>query len=1627
MKKQLVAVFLTLVMIGTSVLIMPDDMNVQALSGGENGVGLDNDYIKDIAQELSNIVNENETYGRGRDFGTYGEELARLSIVGWMQNLGLEDPTSGPYPYRERITSILYPLQLLFSGGEKLNSKIEINSKHLTINNLANGEDVDCYIKAVTNGTRTGRVHFFPEKERMKLTHNFTGTNLSLIPKSMIVDRIELPFFQAIMEYISTHLPFRNPGGLTLDEFIKPLFEEYYDFTFETIDPNDNSTWPSFVKKVNLTEDCVTIEEDPSFNPNFVTNWEGIRFLHPLWDEVHSGFTGIFDWFVSRLIECIIFVVECVVSECFPNLKAEIRYDYTADSYNTRFTGDSYIPIIYINGSIGNTINQSLDDYSVTYWLNQTYNNNVESYNVIGQISGTDPSKTVIVCSLYDSLWCQGTADSAVGCGTVLALAKYMKNHSITPKYNIKFILFSGEEWGYKGARHYQATHKNENITAVIDLNQLGMKKINQNDPELFLNLLTNNIDAEIKLIRINCLTTNYQNRTGYGFRPMYTPWGTLSNDFAFAFPNLLRDCKTICFLKDCGWYLHHRDGMNHTAGDTMSNIDWDDLYTTAELVWNVTKYFTIDPNCFFKPGYPTTQITDSNHDGKNDRVNVTFSVGTIMPQDRIRVEACLIPIIIPKPPNPPNPPNPDSPGPYSAQGKTFNYIPYQSASYPLSDANRLEYKERVIDTCIPRFIDNFYKTKDYTIYKSSGINDSFVFNITNYMPNVKYKLTLKLSNSTGIIDLKENNTWSTTLDLKSVNNGPDINIHPNPIKRIEPLIDQNNDGTPEKNGIITLTVNSTDPDPVDTVEYQACFTNTNGDTEYSEWTPPTTPNTNHTEEFTWMLPNTTQLQIRTRDNYHAYNQTSSWSDPISIPFGPSCRANITPTVELLDEELIFKGLENHINNIQSWEWNFDDATTPDTIQNTTHSFNQPGTYNITLNVTEQNDTIYSYNTTVQILYITANYTEITTVIQPNQTIAFTDASDAYYTIQNWTWDFDDGTNSYDQNPSHNFTTEGAYTVNLTVTDNQSHTHTLNRTIYVDTTPPEILLIPQPSDTINLGSPVTLNADFFDALSGVQNAAVNITYPNNTTSNQTMTTNHSSPDDYEYTVTDTWQTGQYFYRLWVRDYANNTNFSTYRSFTVCNNFGNTNLGAWNQSISNRITGTVFTCHENGTADSITMFIKANESTPPKHLKAMIYTTGGSLLGTTEEKNTWTGSGSEWMILNFTGTRPTLTKDTEYQLVCWSNDPTCILYYENSSTNIGRYENETYGTPPNPFASLNENREYSLYCSYSTKPVITLISQTQDTVGFGFNTSITTCVSDAVNGVDEVLINIDYPNNISLCSPMEDIGNNTYSYVFSDTWLVGQYNYSIIAYDRFGRNNTSTQQSFNASANATLSISTLVDTYSDNETINLTDPPAGGDDDDNNSIVEQGETWNTYYNTTTRTYTLQCYGDPINYKDEEGQWNPINCTLQPLSPTHPAYRYGYVAGNEKNVMNVYFKRWSNATYPVAFTYDKDTDPLVRVVRSKLIGIGYVDPQSDWGSATIQTIRSSRGTIQGNTGVYPGVFTGVNASWMIENGKLKEELLLTPEASTALRTHPPSNYGLNNQTSWLVWVTQLNFGT
>jgi len=129
--------------------------------------------------------------------------------------------------------------------------------------------------------------------------------------------------------------------------------------------------------------------------------------------------------------------------------------------------------------------------------------------------------------------------------------------------------------------------------------------------------------------------------------------------------------------------------------------------------------------------------------------------------------------------------------------------------------------------------------------------------------------------------------------------------------------------------------------------------------------------------------------------------------------------------------------------------------------------------------------------------------------------------------------------------------------------------------------------------------------------------------------------------------------------------------------------------------------------------------------------------------------------------------------------------------------------------------------------------------------------------------------------------------DTYVYNFSDTWLVGQYNYTIWAMDKAYNTASSTGHSFNVSASATTSVCTIKDSYGDNETVNLTDPPGAGIPEIGHELLDDGKVlhiWNKYdsyyFNTSSGIQLTNHYDEywthnvlMLGYYNND-QWNLI---------------------------------------------------------------------------------------------------------------------------------------------------------
>lgn len=86
------------------------------------------------------------------------------------------------------------------------------------------------------------------------------------------------------------------------------------------------------------------------------------------------------------------------------------------------------------------------------------------SYNVIGEMTGSEyPNEKVVIGGHLDS-WDLGTGavDDGAGVAITMAAAKFIGDSQHRPKRTVRVVLFANEEQGLIGARAYAKKHKND-------------------------------------------------------------------------------------------------------------------------------------------------------------------------------------------------------------------------------------------------------------------------------------------------------------------------------------------------------------------------------------------------------------------------------------------------------------------------------------------------------------------------------------------------------------------------------------------------------------------------------------------------------------------------------------------------------------------------------------------------------------------------------------------------------------------------------------------------------------------------------------------------------------------------------------------------------------------------------------------------------------------------------------------------------------------------------------------------------------------------------------------------------------------------------------------------------------
>jgi PKD repeat protein len=236
---------------------------------------------------------------------------------------------------------------------------------------------------------------------------------------------------------------------------------------------------------------------------------------------------------------------------------------------------------------------------------------------------------------------------------------------------------------------------------------------------------------------------------------------------------------------------------------------------------------------------------------------------------------------------------------------------------------------------------------------------------------------------------------------------------------------------------------------------------------------------------------------------------------------------------------------------IVSYTWDFGDGGSSSGVSNPSHTYSTPGQYTVRLVVKDNRDTTSEKTVLVSVLtggqgastagipHAHASAAPLSGQVPLFVTFDGSQSSDIGGTITDYYWNFGDGISWRGLHVSHTYTTPGAYTVRLIVTDNTGETNE-------DTVAVKVLSFAQPSGGDSSGTTNQLNSDpvavaSTDRTAGSAPLEVNFNGSLSTSGSGYITTYYwdfgdGTPPAYGMAVSHTFTTpGTYHSKLWIRN------------------------------------------------------------------------------------------------------------------------------------------------------------------------------------------------------------------------------------------------------------------------------------------------------------------------------------------------------------------------------------------------------------------------------------------------------------------------------------------------------------
>jgi gliding motility-associated-like protein len=188
---------------------------------------------------------------------------------------------------------------------------------------------------------------------------------------------------------------------------------------------------------------------------------------------------------------------------------------------------------------------------------------------------------------------------------------------------------------------------------------------------------------------------------------------------------------------------------------------------------------------------------------------------------------------------------------------------------------------------------------------------------------------------------------------------------------------------------------------------------------------------------------NVSQLQ----DPVHTYSTWGSYTVTLTVTSNNGCTSTTTRTFNVyplpqanfsynfscVGEAIQFTDNSfTQMGNITNWFWDFGDGTTSN-LQNPLHIFNTPGMNIVTLTITTAGGCTDTRPRNIHIYPIPSlAFTALQNGVCLGSTMTIVNNSTSSNgAINNWFWDFGDGTTSSSANPVHTYTSPGTYNVTL--------------------------------------------------------------------------------------------------------------------------------------------------------------------------------------------------------------------------------------------------------------------------------------------------------------------------------------------------------------------------------------------------------------------------------------------------------------------------------------------------------------------------------------------------------------------------------------------------------------------